>query len=217
MNGFADDREGFAAFLLRMRAAGMDDRRLIAAIEATPRRNFVAAQWLDAIWSSQMIPIPCGEAIEGLDLQARSLAALSIEPGNRVLEIGTGSGFTTALLGRLADKVLSVERFRTLCEQARQRLDALGLNNIVIRHADGAGGAPVDAPFDRIICWAAFESLPRVFVDQLSTNGIMVAPVGPPDGVQWMARLQKVGSRFERHDIAKVRLQPVHPGVAAAI
>jgi protein-L-isoaspartate(D-aspartate) O-methyltransferase len=164
-----------------------------------------------------MLPIECGEAIEGVDLQARALAALDIQPGQKVLEIGTGSGFTAALMGRLSGRVLSLERYRTLCDLARQRLEALQLGNVIVRHADGRDGAAADGPFDRIIAWAAYPELPRQLSDQLSTGGIMIAPIGRSEEKQQLARLAKFGSRFERTDIEIVRLQPIFEGLAQAI
>ena len=217
MKPAADGREGFAAFLLRMRARGIDNRALFAAVEATPRALFVPSQWQSVAWSERMVPIECGEAIEGLDLQALVLHALGIEPGHRVLEIGTGSGYTAAVAGRLANRVLSLERYRLLSEQAREHHLKLGLGNIAVRQADGAAGAAAEGPFDRIVAWCAFTELPRGFVDQLSTGGVMVAPIGPPEDVQAMAKLTKIGSRFDREDIAEVRLQPFVGGMAAAI
>jgi protein-L-isoaspartate(D-aspartate) O-methyltransferase len=217
MTGAAADREAFAAVLLRLRAAGVSDAALFSAIEATPRRGFVPGQWQDGVWLDRMLPIACGEAIEGIDMQAKVIAALALQTGHRVLEIGTGTGFTTALLARLSGRVLSLDRYRTLCTEAEQRLSALGIANAIIRQADGSAGAPADGPFDRIVAWAAFDSLPRSFVEQLASGGIMIAPVGPAEGVQTLARLTKLGSRFEREDIGEVRLQPLAKGVAAAL
>ena len=114
----AAEREKFAAFLLRMRAAGLDRRELVAAVEATPRSAFVPAQWRADAWADRSIPIECGEAIEGIDLQMRVLAALDLGPECRVLEVGTGSGFTAAVMARLSARVLTLDRFRTLTEQA---------------------------------------------------------------------------------------------------
>lgn len=213
----AAEQEKFAAFLLRMRAAGLDRRDLVAAFEATPRSAFVPGQWLAEAWSDGMLPIECGEAIEGVDLQMRVLGALGIQPGHRVLEVGTGSGFTSAVMARLAGRVLTLERFKTLAQLARQRHEALGISNVIVRQTDGAQGAAAEGPFDRIVVWAAFETLPRGFVDQLSSGGVMVAPVGPGDGVQIMESMTKLGSRFERLPLAEVRLQPVASGVAAAL
>jgi protein-L-isoaspartate(D-aspartate) O-methyltransferase len=217
MNGVPDDREGFASFLLRMRSLGINDRPLFAAVEATPRRNFIPAQWQGAAWSEGMIPIECGETLEGIDMQARVIAALDLAEGQRVLEIGTGSGYTAALLARLAGRVLSIERFRTLAQLATQRLESLSISNVLVRHGDGSKGMPADGPFDRIIVWAAFDSHPRPFVEMLSSGGVMVAPIGPAEGIQAMTRLSKVGSRFEREDIAGIRLQPLAAGMAEAL
>lgn len=211
------ERERFAAFLLRMRGAGLDRRDLMAAVEATPRASFVPPQWRADAWSDRSLPIECGESIEGIDLQMRAIAMLNLEPGSRVLEIGTGSGFTSAVMARLSARVLTLDRFRTLCDASRTRHETLGLSNILIRQADGSQGAPAEGPFDRIIAWASYESLPRSFVDQLASGGIMIAPIGPGDGVQVMEKLTKLGSRFEREVVGNVRFQPMAAGVAAAI
>lgn len=213
----ASEREGFAAFLLRARSLGITGRELIAAIEATPRRNFVPDQWRADAWSRRMVPIECGESIEGIDLQAVCLSALGIQPGQRVCEIGTGSGYTAAVMARIAGRVFSLERYRTLAAQAQERVDALGLQNAIVRHADGLADVVIEGPFDRIICWCAFDSLPRHFVDQLSSNGVMIAAIGPAEDEQALARLTKVGSRFEREDIGRVRFQPIVKGIAASI
>lgn len=213
----AVDREGFGALMLRLRAQGVAAPALFGALEATPRRGFVPSQWQDVSWSDRMIPIACGEAMEGADLQASVIAALRIEPGHRVLEVGTGSGFTAAIMARMAARVVTVERFRTLADDARRRLEALGIFNVFVKHADGSAGSPPDAPFDRIVVWAAFDSLPRTFSDQLATNGIMIAPIGPAEGEQELAKLSKIGSRFDREDIGHVRFQPIMRGVAAAL
>lgn len=212
-----EDREGFAAFMLRLRGSGVATRELLAAFEATPRRAFVPGQWQAIAWSDRMIPIACGETIEGADLQAGILRALDLQPGSRVLEIGTGSGYTAAVMSRLAGRVVTVERYKTLATQARARIEALGIQNVQVRHADGANGLQGEGPFDRIVAWAAFESLPRPFVDQLAVGGTMITPIGAGEAPQVLARLTKVGSRFEREDIRQVRLQPIVPGVAAVI
>ena len=217
MNGPYDDREDFAAFLLRLRNKGIVSRELVAAFEATPRRDFLPGQWQSAAWSDRMVPIECGEAIEGVDLQAAVIAALEIQPGNRVLEVGTGSGYTAAVMARLGGRVMTLDRYKTLVEQARQRFEKLGLGTALVRQADGGNGLPGEGPFDRIVAWTAFDSLPRPFIDQLSSGGIMIAPIGPADGEQIFSKLTKVGSRFERVDIATVRLQPIVKGVAAVL
>jgi protein-L-isoaspartate(D-aspartate) O-methyltransferase len=212
-----EDREGFAAFLLRLRGKGIVAKSLIAAFESTPRRSFVPVQWQNAAWSEGMIPIECGEAIEGADVQAIALAALSLEPGHRVLEIGTGSGYSAAVMSRLSARVFTVERYKTLTELARQRFETLGISNVFAKQADGSNGLEAEGPFDRIVVWAAFEAPPRGFVDQLATGGVMITPIGPAEGKQTLVRLAKIGSRFEREDIGKVRLQPIQSGLAVVI
>ncbi|MCR4267530.1 protein-L-isoaspartate(D-aspartate) O-methyltransferase [Nitratireductor sp. ZSWI3] len=217
MTGSEQEREGFAAFMLRMRARGLVSKELFAAMEATPRGDFVPPEWRSLAWSERMLPIACGESIEGCDLQAQVIEALELSAGHRVLEVGVGSGFTAAVIARLAGRVLTLDRYKTLCAQAQSRWEHLGLSNAVARQADGLEGAAADGPFDRIVVWAAFDELPRRFVDQLATGGIMIAPIGPGEEVQTMVKLTKVGSRFERVDLASVRLQPLTKGVAEAI
>jgi protein-L-isoaspartate(D-aspartate) O-methyltransferase len=213
----ADEREKFAAFLLRIRASGLTSRELVSVIESVPRRSFIPSHWQAEAWSDRTVPIACGEAIEGIDLQAKVIAALELQPSHRVLEIGTGSGYTAAVMSRLAARVLTVDRYKTLVADARQRFETLELANVIVRQADGANGLAADGPFDRIVVWAAYETLPRFFVEQLSTGGIAIAPIGPGEGEQVLAKLTKLGSRFEREDIATVRFQPLAAGVAQAI
>lgn len=217
MTDVLDQREAFASFLLRLRGKGLVARELVSAFEATPRHAFVPDRWQSVAWSEGMIPIECGEAIEGADLQAQIIARLAIEPNHRVLEVGTGSGFTAAVMARLAARVVTLERYKTLTELARQRFEMLGITNAFVRQADGSQGLAAEGPFDRIVVWSAFESLPRNFTDQLASSGMMITPIGPDEGVQTLAKLTKIGSRFEREDVGFVRFQPIGRGVAAAI
>jgi protein-L-isoaspartate(D-aspartate) O-methyltransferase len=217
MTPAALDREGFAAFMLRLRGKGLTDRTVLSAFEATPRRGFVPNQWQDHAWSERMLPIPCGEALEGVDIQATVISALDLTSSTRVLEIGTGTGYTAAVMGRLSGRILTLERYKNLVQQARARLEALSISNVMIRQADGAHGVAAEGPFDRIIAWASFDELPRGFVDQLSSGGVMIAPIGPPDEPQMLVRLTKTGSRFEEQEVGMVRLQPIAHGMAEAL
>lgn len=216
MTGGDMDREGFAAFMLRMRARGIGGSELFSAIEATPRGTFVPAEWHRWTWSQRSVPIECGEVIEGCDLQATVLHALEIGSGHRVLEIGTGSGYTAAVMSRLAARVISLDRYQTLVDNARIRHEGLGLKNVITHKADGAAGVE-DGPYDRIVVWAAFEEPPRRFAEFLTSGGILIAPVGPAEEVQLIQKFVKTGSRFERTDIMPARMQPLAKGVAQAL
>ncbi len=207
-------KEGFAAFVLRMRSRGLHDQRLFAAIEATPRQHFVNSAYQDCAYGNRVLPLPCGESIEGLDDQARFLSALALEPGHRVLEIGTGSGFTAAVMARLAARVTTIERYKTLAEAARNQFQAHQIENVVCKHADGRHGV-AGGPYDRIIVWLTSDAMPRQYLDLLATHGVLIAPVGQADGSQIMCRMAKVGSRFEREDLMAVRYQPFIEGPAA--
>ncbi|WP_245416551.1 protein-L-isoaspartate(D-aspartate) O-methyltransferase [Pseudochrobactrum asaccharolyticum] len=207
-------KEGFASFVLRMRSRGLHDQRLFAAIEATPRQHFLNSAYQDFAYSNRVLPLPCGESIEGLDDQARFLSALAIEPGHRVLEIGTGSGFTAAVMARLAARVTTIERYKTLAEAARNQFQAHQIENVVCKHADGRN-ATAGGPYDRIIVWLSSEAMPRQYLDLLATHGVLITPVGQGDGQQVMCRMAKVGSRFEREDLMTVRYQPFIEGPAA--
>lgn len=207
-------KEGFASFVLRMRAHGLHDPRLFAAIEATPRQHFVSSAYQDFAYSNRVLPLPCGESIEGLDDQARLLSALSLEPGHRVLEIGTGSGFTAAVMARIAARVTTIERYKTLAEAARNQFQAHKVENVVCKHADGRTGV-AGGPYDRIIVWLSADAMPRQYLDLLATHGVLIAAVGPGDGPQAMCRMAKVGSRFESAELMTVRYQPFIEGVSA--
>jgi len=211
------EKEGFAAFVLRMRTRGIGDQRLFSAIEATPRSIFVGGQPPEVAFGSRTVPIECGEVVESIDLQTGMIAALELEERHRVLEVGTGSGFTAAVMARLCARVLTVDRYRSLVENANARFAALGIGNVIARRADGRDGLPGEGSFDRIIAWAAFETFPRHFAERLASGGMMIAPVGPGDGIQTMVRLRKMGSRFEREDLANVRMQPLLEGVSAKL
>ena len=210
------EREGFAAFMLRLRKRRMPIQ-VVAAFEATPRWSFVGEHLEPLSWSDRMLPIGCGEAIEGVDTQAYVIAALGLEPDHRVLEVGTGSGFTAAVMSRLAARVVTLDRYRTLVDEARARLEQLGTTNVVVRQSDGNQGLPAESPFDRIVIWCAYDSLPKHFLDQLASGGSMIVAIGGEESPQTLERLIKVGSRFEREDLGEVRFQPLVRGVAAKL
>jgi protein-L-isoaspartate(D-aspartate) O-methyltransferase len=211
------EKEGFAALVLRLRAEGISDLDLLTAVEQTPRSQFVPAPLADEAYSSRTIPIDCGSFMEGADLAVRLLHRLQVKPGHRVLEIGTGSGFMAAVMGRIAERILTVERYRTLFTAAHERTDALGLRNVIVRQADGSNGMPGEGTFDRILVTASFSALPRFYSEQLTHGGSMIAPLVIEDETCMMVRLTKTGSRFEREDLFTVPYLPLVPHVAAAL
>ena len=133
-----------------------------------------------------------------------------------MLEIGTGSGYQAALLAHLAKKVTTLDRYRTLVEKAKTRLDTLKITNVLASHADGMAGLS-NALFDRIVINGSLPEAPKHLIEQLASNGVMIVPVGPGDGVQHLTRMTKVGSRFNNEVLAEVRMQPLKPGVSKAI
>ncbi|MDB5523863.1 MAG: protein-L-isoaspartate(D-aspartate) O-methyltransferase [Rhizobium sp.] len=207
-------KEGFAALCLRLRAKGIVNNDLLNAVEQTPRHFFVPAEHSAHAWSSRTLPIECGAILEGVDLAARLLDALKLKPSHRVLEIGTGSGFTAAVLGRLTERVLTVDRYITLVTLAQERMDKLSLRNVIVRQADGSSGLQGEGTFDRILVTAAFSSLPRIYAEQLVSGGVMIAPVIGEGGVARMIKLTKSGSRFEREEMFDVPYQAIIPHTA---
>lgn len=211
------EKEGFAALVLRLRSEGISDLDLLTAVEQTSRSQFVPPPLAEDAYSSRTVPIDCGSFMEGADLAVRLLHRLQVKPGHRVLEIGTGSGFTAAVIGRIAERVLTVERYRTLVTQAQTRIDSLGLRNVIVRQADGSNGMPGEGTFDRIFVTTAFPTLPRFYAEQLTHGGSMVAPLVVDENTCMMMRLTKTGSRFEREDLFTVPFLPVVPHIAAAL
>ena len=210
-------KEGFAALCLRLRGRGIAATDLLNAIEQTPRSIFTPLEHAGSAWSSRTIPIECGVFMEGVDLAVELVDALKLKPSHRVLEIGTGSGFTAAVMARLAERVLTVDRYKTLVTLAQERMDRLSLRNVVIRQADGAPGLQGEGTFDRIVITAAFTTLPKIYAEQLVSGGMMIAPVLQENGVARMVRLMKTGSRFERTELFETPYQPVVPLVASTL
>lgn len=210
------DREDFASFVLRLRSAQITQMRLIEALEAVPRRLFLRGGIREA-YGDRTLPIDCGETMPGALLAARLVNLLGVEPGSRILEVGTGTGYVTALLATLGSRVTTLERYRTLIAPAEERLRALGLTNVAFVQEDGREGYRDAAPFDRIIVHGAMETLPRTFLEQLAQHGQIVCALGPATGEQSLVRLLKVGSRLEREDVGPVRYQPLSFGIAAVL
>jgi len=211
------EREDFAALVLRLRAEGISDLDLLTAVEQTPRSLFVPPQYSDDAYSSRTIPIECGSFLEGVDIAVRILHHLKVKPGQRVLEIGTGSGFTAAVMGRIAERVLTVDRYKTLTAAAQRRMESLSLRSVIIRQADGSTGLQGEGTFDRILVTAAFNAMPRFYADQLVSGGSMIAPLMISETECRMVRLTKTGSRFEREELFDAPYLPIVPRLASLL
>src|SRR5471032_2107698 len=168
-------------FMLTLRQRGISDKAVLRAMDEVPREHFVEARFAEAAYSDQAMPIACGQTISQPYVVAYMTEQLSVRPQHRVLEVGTGSGYQAAVLSRLAREVVSIERYRTLADQARERLHALGYDNVEVVAGDGMAGVPARAPYDRIIVTADAERLPQTLIDQLADDGVMVLPLGAND------------------------------------
>ena len=209
-----DDRVGRMEFLLNLRRHGIADAAVLRAMDEVPRERFVLAGHADAAYADQALPIACGQTISQPYVVAYMTERLAVRPEHRVLEVGTGSGYQTAVLSRLAREVVSIERYRTLADAARARLAALGFDNVEVVTGDGLAGVPRRAPFDRILVTAAAEQVPQALVDQLADGGIMVLPLGPHHDAQVIVVLTKTKQGLAREDLIGVRFVPLLPGKA---
>jgi len=206
-----------AELLLRLRRVGVTDQKVLAAIEAIPRDVFVPADSVGEAYSERALPIDCGQTISAPAIVGIMTAALEVSDRDRVLEIGTGSGYQAAVLAKLARRVYTVDRFRTLVSAAEQRFAALNLSNITTRVGDGMKGWPEQAPFDKMIVTAAGTTVPAGLLEQVRVGGIIVAPVGLPDAVQKLVKIVRTDDGYERSVLADVRFVPLIPGTAARL
>ncbi len=203
-----------ARLILGLRSAGVTEPRVLAALEAVPRDLFVPRIFEDRAWEDSALPIACGQTISQPFIVGLMTQALAIEPRHRVLEIGTGSGYQTAILSRLARYVYTVERYKTLLTEAEARLRRLGAANVITRFGDGGVGWPEQAPFDRILVTAAAPEEPRALLAQLKPRGVLVAPVGKGP-VQTLRRYVPDGEGgFRMETLGDVRFVPLLEGVA---
>jgi protein-L-isoaspartate(D-aspartate) O-methyltransferase len=208
-------RVDIADLILRLRRIGIADQRVLSAIEAVPRDLFVPANSHAEAYSERALPIDCGQTISAPAIVGMMTMALELTDRHRVLEIGTGSGYQTAILAKLARRVYTIDRFRTLVATAETRFQALRLSNITSLVGDGMKGWREQAPFDRIIVTAAGESVPDALLKQVRVGGIIVAPVGPQDGVQRLLKMTRTEEGFDETVLADVRFVPLIPGKAA--
>ena len=203
-----------ARLVLALRTQGVTEPAVLAAMERTPRDLFTPELFKERSWEDSALPIACGQTISQPFIVGLMTQALTLEPRARVLEIGTGSGYQTAVLARLSRLVYTVERYRTLLREAEARFQVLQLTNVITKFGDGGLGWPEQAPFDRILVTAAAHEEPTALLEQLKPSGVLVAPVGKGP-VQKLYRYAGDGQGGFTVDIlCEVRFVPLLDGVA---
>jgi len=203
--------------LMELRRAGIADSRVLGAIEKTPREKFVPASFEDRAYENVALPIDDGQTISQPYVVALMTEALLVGERTNVLEIGTGSGYQTAILARLCRRVFSIERHRELLRGAERRLDQLRLHNIVCRLGDGSKGWPEQLPYDRVIVTAAAPEVPAALVDGLAPGGVLVTPVGADRRDQHLVRIRRNDDGFSTEELGLVRFVPLVAGLPQQI
>jgi protein-L-isoaspartate(D-aspartate) O-methyltransferase len=189
---------------------GIQDPAVIQAMRTVPRHRFVPPEYLDLAYENHPLPIGFGQTISQPYIVALMTEALELEPGDRVLEIGTGSAYQAAVLAELGMEVFSIEIVGPLAESAASLLNELGYTDVHLKHADGYFGWEEFAPFDAIIVTAAPDHVPQPLLSQLEIGGILVIPVGPVGGFQELWRVRRVdGDNFETSSLGGVRFVPL--------
>jgi len=198
----------------RLRAEGIQNAAVLAAIRGVPRHIFVDEALSSRAYEDAALPIGYGQTISQPYMVARMTEALAAGPAlASVLEVGTGSGYQTAVLARVARRVYSVERVQALQAQARERLYALGIHNVRIRHGDGYEGWLEHAPYDGIVVTAAPGRVPQALYEQLATGGRLVAPVGGQERQRLLVVTRTAGG-FEEESLGPVSFVPMLGGVS---
>jgi protein-L-isoaspartate(D-aspartate) O-methyltransferase len=205
---FAAERERMVA--RQIAARGIADPRLLDAMRAVPREEFVPDHLRARAFDDSPLPIGAGQTISQPYIVALMIEAARLGPGDRVLEIGAGSGYAASVMAELAERVFAVERHAVLAERAAARVARLGYANLSILVGDGTEGLADEAPFDAILVAATGPDVPEVLLEQLAEGGRLVMPVGAAHGLQSLIRMTRLGpDRFERADLGGVRFVPL--------
>ncbi len=199
-------------FILSIRSKGVVDNNVLKALETVNREQFLKGLFAQRAYEDTPLPIECGQTISQPSIVGLMTQALRITDRDKILEIGTGSGYQTAILSKLARRIYSVERFKPLYEEARAIFRKLQLNNITSVWGDGSQGVVEQQPFDRIIVTAAAEDPPPTLLNQLKIGGIMVIPVGQSDEIQKLIRVERTEKNFKYEDLCDVRFVPLLEG-----
>ena len=183
--------ESKALLMLKLRQNGISNPKVLKSIETIDRSSFISKSFLNRSLEDIPLPIECGQTISQPSLVAFMIQQLEIPYRSKVLEIGTGSGYQTAILSRLSSRVYSIERYKKLVDMAKLRLAKLNISNVIILLMDGFFGYSLQAPFDRIILTAAVEEIPNLLISQLKVGGIMIIPVGLSNQKQSLLKVIK--------------------------
>lgn len=200
--------------LLALRNQGVRDMRVLEAIERIPRDLFVNEDYRSMAWEDTALPISCGQTISQPFIVAYMTHHLHLVGREKVLEVGTGSGYQAAVLAQLCRRVYTIERYRTLAAEAGERFKTLKIANITQLVGDGMKGWPQQAPFDRIIVTAAATEVPQALLDQLAIGGIMVIPIGESPERQELQRIRRTEQGFDTETLLPVRFVPLVEGLA---
>lgn len=210
----SDPRFHAARLVLQLRQAGVMDQRVTEALEKTPREPFVPRPFFESAWENVELPIDCGQTLTRPVTVGAMLEALDVKREYTVLEIGTGSGYVAAVLSRLARRIYSIDRYRTLVDRARLALDQLGISRAELRLADGLLGWPEAAPFDRILLMGSVTELPEALKAQVAAGGVVVAPV-ERGAEKLVLRFDHLpDGTFRETLVTKAPFAPLQPGVA---
>ncbi|ASP21481.1 protein-L-isoaspartate O-methyltransferase [Antarctobacter heliothermus] len=207
------DAEAKMQFLFALRSKGVTDKAVLNAMERVDRGRFIQGYFSERAYEDMPLPISCGQTISQPSVVGLMTQALKVGSRDKVLEVGTGSGYQAAILAQLARRVYTVDRHRRLVNAARTVFDALELTNITAFTADGSFGLPDQAPFDRIIVTAAAEDPPGPLLAQLKIGGIMVVPVGQSDAVQSLIRVTRTEQGYDYDEMRPVRFVPLVEGL----
>ena len=189
---------------------GISDPLILEAFRAVPREQFLAAEYAELAYGDHPLPIEAGQTISQPYIVALMIDAAEVKCGDRVLEVGAGSGYAAAVISRIAGEVIAIERHSALVEIARERISKLGYENVRVVEGDGTRGFSADAPYDSILGAASGSHVPQSWIDQLVHGGRIVMPVGDPGGIQKLIKLTKgPGGTMITEDLGGVRFVPL--------
>ncbi|MCF4098286.1 protein-L-isoaspartate(D-aspartate) O-methyltransferase [Maritalea mediterranea] len=202
-----------ASLVLSLRQKGITQRQIVDAFERLPHELFVPDEFAAHAYKDCALPIDCGQSMTSPVKVAQMLSKLNFdEPVSKILEIGTGSGYATALLSRFAKRVFTIEKYGTLLRQAQARWEQLNISNIVSQHGDGLAGWPLQEPFDRIVLTGSVKQVMPELMDQLADGGYLLAPIGAPNELQQLVRYERLGTQFAEDVVGSIRLAPLMHG-----